>query len=129
MVGASVSLMKILCTGDAFITPDAMVAALTSELGEGHEFVTSATNWPTDPFVFNDEVREFVGDEDILVDLVPGVDLLVNHVAPVTRNRVYLVPVRQPFSQPIAHVAFFRQARQPQQAQFRQWRIRRRQGR
>ncbi len=86
MVGASVSLMKILCTGDAFITPDAMVAALTSELGEGHEFVTSATNWPTDPFVFNDEVREFVGDEDILVDLVPGVDLWVNHVAPVTRK-------------------------------------------
>jgi D-3-phosphoglycerate dehydrogenase len=78
--------MRILCAGDEFISAAMFVEALKAELGDGHEYITDDSGWPTEPFHENAEVREWVGDEQRIADLAREVDLLVTHVAPVTER-------------------------------------------
>jgi D-3-phosphoglycerate dehydrogenase len=80
--------MRILCTGDEFIAPQLFVEALRAELGDGHSYLTEASRWPSEPFSANDEISEFSGDEDRLVELVEGVQLWLTHLSPVSARVV-----------------------------------------
>ena len=76
--------MRILCTGDEFIAPQLFVEALRGELGDGHSFLTDTSGWPSEPFSSNDEIREFSGAEDRMIDLLDGVQLWLAHLSPVS---------------------------------------------
>ncbi|GCF09465.1 2-hydroxyacid dehydrogenase [Dictyobacter arantiisoli] len=84
--------MRILCAGDAFMKPEFFVAALREELGEGHEYITNSSGWPDVPYCESDEIQEWVGDEKQLIHLMPGVQILVTHVAPVTAALLQAAP-------------------------------------
>lgn len=78
--------MHVLCAGDEFITPGLFVEALRPELGADTTFTTHATRWPTEPWYATDEIAEASGDEDEIAEALHGVDVLVTHLAPVTRR-------------------------------------------
>ena len=78
--------MRVLCTGDEFIYPESFERALEQRIGPGHEYVLHKSRWPDEPFQANDEVREYCGDEEEIAKLVPGIDLWLNHIAPVTER-------------------------------------------
>lgn len=84
--------MRILCAGDEFISAARFVSALESELGDGHEYVTHDSAWPSEPFHDNDEIGEWVGDEKDFVELVADADLMVTHVAPVSDRVLSAAP-------------------------------------
>lgn len=78
--------MRIVCAGDDFISPDLFVEALHRELGNGHEYVTDKSDWPHEPQHNSEEVREWVGDETHLKELLKGAHVLITHCAPVTEQ-------------------------------------------
>jgi D-3-phosphoglycerate dehydrogenase len=77
--------MRVLCAGDEFISPELLASAVREQAGDA-EIVTHASRWPTDPWDNAAEITEFAGNEEEIIDLVPGTDLLVTHLAPVTRR-------------------------------------------
>lgn len=81
--------MRILCAGDEFISPDMLAGAVREVIRRQAceaEIVTHASGWPTTPWDSGTEIAEFSGDEDEITGLVRGTDLLVTHLAPVTRR-------------------------------------------
>lgn len=80
-------MLKILVLGDRFITCETMIAVLEEvflDSGEKLEYICYSDNWPVEPLIRNDEVSEFVGDEDEIAALASGVDFILTHSAPVT---------------------------------------------
>lgn len=77
---------RVLCAGDRFITTDAMAEAVRAVLGADTEVVTYQTAWPDVPFGPVDGVREASGDPAELATLAADVDVLVTHLAPVSRT-------------------------------------------
>jgi D-3-phosphoglycerate dehydrogenase len=78
--------MRVLCAGDLFITAEAIAAAASEIFGEGTETVTYQTRWPDEPFGQVDGVREASGDPAALAALARDVDVLLTHLAPVSRT-------------------------------------------
>jgi D-3-phosphoglycerate dehydrogenase / 2-oxoglutarate reductase len=78
--------MRVLCAGDEFIAPARIVDALEPYLDGGTEFVTHASNWPSQAWNHGDEVHESAGDEEEIAELARDVDLIVTHLAPVTER-------------------------------------------
>jgi len=82
--GAPTTPLRVLCAGDAFITPTVLAEAARRHLGEHLEVVEHASRWPDEPFRAVDGVREAAGDPAELAALAAGVDVLLTHLAPVT---------------------------------------------
>jgi D-3-phosphoglycerate dehydrogenase / 2-oxoglutarate reductase len=82
----------IVAIGDNFILPSILEQVLRQHL-EGIcvdlSLVLAKENWPEEPLMFNDEVKEFVGDPDDLAEVCSNADAIVTHVAPVTRSMMY----------------------------------------
>lgn len=81
--------MKVAIFGDLFVTNDVLQAALESAFagsGIDFEYVYFTTQWPVQPVMYTDEVREFVGNENELIDLVADVEMLLTHTAPITQK-------------------------------------------
>lgn len=82
--------MKVVCSGDQFISADLLAAAVhravQARSADPVEIVRLDAEWPTEPFRTVDGVRESAGDPAALADVVLGADALVTHLAPVTEK-------------------------------------------
>ena len=75
----------VVCAGDRFIGFDALAEAVTHRLGEA-EVRAWDSPWPDVPFRDVDGVREAAGDPRELAALVPGAEVVLTHLAPVTAS-------------------------------------------
>uniref|UniRef100_A0A7C1JRR6 D-3-phosphoglycerate dehydrogenase n=1 Tax=Caldilinea aerophila TaxID=133453 RepID=A0A7C1JRR6_9CHLR len=81
--------LNIAVIGDLFVTNELFLAALErwrSHLPFDITITTLSAPWPDEPLAHSDEVREFVGDPEEVARLVRHADVLLTHVAPVTRG-------------------------------------------
>lgn len=88
---ASTSPLRVLCAGDAFITPSTLADAARRHLADlpsvaSVEVVEHASRWPDEPFGAVDGVREAAGDPADLARAAAGCDVLLTHLAPVTAD-------------------------------------------
>lgn len=75
--------------GDRFIRAELFQNALEQAFrrrSESLEFVVLSNEWPLEPFHHNDEVSEFVGDEEEICVAAGQVDVIVTQVAPITKR-------------------------------------------
>lgn len=77
--------MKILLSGDGFVLPEILQAAVAEETPDA-ETVTTSNDWPLSPLVDIGGVHEANGDEDALIEALQGCQVLITHTAPVTRK-------------------------------------------
>lgn len=78
--------MKVLCAGDRFITAQALADAARSSLGADTQTVTYESSWPDVPFGPVDSVREACGNPEELAALAQDVQVLLTHLAPITKQ-------------------------------------------
>lgn len=81
--------MRVLAICDDFIVRDVVEPSLESLAGDLSiplETHFAFSDWPTQPFQFNDEIQEFVGRPEEIAALVASVDphVLIVHMAPVS---------------------------------------------
>ncbi len=75
--------------GDQFVHAALFETALRHELSDVTdelEVHCLDLDWPDVPLQTGDEVKEFLGDPAVIASLARSADLLLTHVAPVTRN-------------------------------------------
>lgn len=77
-------MVKVLLSGDGFVTVDVLARALASQLPEA-DTVTLANEWPLKPVGDVAGVREAQGDEERLIEALRGCDVCFTHTA--TRHR------------------------------------------
>ena len=74
--------LRVLCAGDAFITP-ATLGTAAQVMGD-IDVVEHTSAWPDEPFRDVDGVREAAGDPASVAAAAVGVHVLLTHLAPVT---------------------------------------------
>jgi D-3-phosphoglycerate dehydrogenase len=84
--------LKILVSGDHFVTPQLMTGALRAKLGDTAELTEQLLPWPHMPFGPVAEVDEASGSEDDLISVLPGARVLVTQMAPVTERVLAAAP-------------------------------------
>lgn len=80
--------MRVTVIGDRFIWSSFFKEALEKYLSPIVGKLTYATkdeNWPDVPLVSDDEIGEFVGDPSEIAELSKGSDVIVTHLAPISR--------------------------------------------
>lgn len=77
---------SVLCAGDAFITAEALARAARAALGGETDVLTYQTRWPEEPYGPVESVREASGDVEVLAGLARDVDVVLTHLAPITRT-------------------------------------------
>lgn len=75
--------VRVLCAGDRFISGDLLADAVRAHLPDA-QCTTVGSDWPHTPFRSVGGVRESAGAVSELITLIPDVDVLVTHLAPVT---------------------------------------------
>lgn len=77
--------LRVLCAGDAFISPATLGAAarLLGDLGDV-VVIEHSSGWPDEPFRDIEGVREAAGDPATLSKAAADADVLLTHLAPVT---------------------------------------------
>lgn len=78
--------MKILILSDSFVKEEIVRAGLVKVLDgiEPLEFKTIKSNWPLSPFSKNDEISEYVGSEQEIIEKIGDADFVFLHTAPIT---------------------------------------------
>lgn len=87
--------MKVLLLGDRFITNEIFQSALEKRFsGSGIEFsyVTHQLQWPVVPMSSNDEVAEFSGTDEELLELVKDAQIILTHTGCITRRVIENAP-------------------------------------
>lgn len=74
-----------LAAGDLFIRAEAFAEAARGALGADTRVVLHETRWPDEPFRSVDGVSEAAGDPSEVARAAGGVEVLLTHLAPVTR--------------------------------------------
>ncbi len=81
---------KLAVIGDRFMQPEVFVAALQARVDAALELRTRELPWPDEPMQHGyagdalEGLTEFMGRPEDFVELLDGVEILVNHLAPVT---------------------------------------------
>lgn len=75
-----------LVAGDQFVLNRLLLDALRGEVGDRLATVELELNWPTEPFGAVAEVQEAAGTEELMLDVVPGVQIAVTEMAPFTER-------------------------------------------
>jgi D-3-phosphoglycerate dehydrogenase / 2-oxoglutarate reductase len=81
---------KLAVIGDGFMKPEVFVAALHKWVGADLELRTCELPWPDQPMQHGyagdalEGLTEFMGRPEDFVEVLDGVEILVNHLAPVT---------------------------------------------
>ena len=89
---------RLLVAGDHFVTPALVLDAIAKRPDLANlEIRTHTGPWPHAPFGRVSEVDEASDIEDELIALLPGVDVIITQMAPVT-ERVSAYPVLEPVS-------------------------------
>lgn len=78
--------MRILCAGDGFVSSELLAAAVRDALDDAPQIVTYDTDWPDAPFRAEGPISEFVGDPAAVAELSAGVDAIMTHTAPISRE-------------------------------------------
>ena len=78
--------LTVVCAGDRFLTAEALAAGMTAIFGPDIIVRAHSSSWPDEPFGDVGGVREAVGDVSDLAALLPGADVLITHLAPVTAS-------------------------------------------
>lgn len=81
--------MYVAIIGDSFVRAhlcEAAVRRLIAPLTDDLTCATMEVDWPDTPQVHNDEVKEFVGDEQEIAYFVRQADAIITHVAPITQQ-------------------------------------------
>lgn len=77
---------RVLVAGDAFITPDLITDALAAAGLDDLDIGTHCGPWPYQPFGRVAEVDEASDTEEELLALVPGAEVIITQMAPLTRR-------------------------------------------
>jgi D-3-phosphoglycerate dehydrogenase len=87
--------MKIAVIGDLFVRSklfqESLKQNLTSIVGE-ITFLCRDLEWPEAPVVSNEEISEFVGDPREIAEWISEAQIIVTHVAPITRDVIEATP-------------------------------------
>ncbi|MFN8590143.1 MAG: 2-hydroxyacid dehydrogenase [Thermomicrobiales bacterium] len=75
-----------LVLGDQFVLNRLLVAALRAEGGGRLAISEFSLDWPVQPFGTVAEVREAAGTEELMLKLIPGVEIAVTEMAPFTER-------------------------------------------
>lgn len=80
--------MKILIIGDGFVKVEIVRPLVEDYLNsiEPLEFKSCTFDWPLSPFISNDEISEYEGNEEIVIKNIDDAELLLLHGAPVTKK-------------------------------------------
>jgi len=78
--------VKILAIGDRFVLSDLIVATLHRDVGQDLEISALDLPWPIEPFGRVAEVDEASGTEELVIELVGGIEVLFTHLAPITKR-------------------------------------------
>ncbi|UCF92073.1 MAG: 2-hydroxyacid dehydrogenase [Desulfobacterales bacterium] len=87
--------MKIVFIGDLFVRSTIFQEAWEQQLGPLLGNVTllmREVNWPDVPVTHNDEIKEFVGDPGEIAELVRDSQVIVTHVAPISKAAISAAP-------------------------------------
>ncbi len=86
--------MKILILGDRFVKTQ-LVKPIIQMILEPHtrlNFSEYTFDWPLSPFISNDEIGEFEGDEQIVREHIKNAEVVLLHGAPITENVLQSAP-------------------------------------
>lgn len=81
--------MKVLLLGDRFITNEIWKDAFEkrfADSGMDFEFAAHQLQWPVVPMESNDEVSEFSGTDEELLDLVKDAEVILTHTGCITKK-------------------------------------------
>ncbi|HEY8445538.1 MAG TPA: 2-hydroxyacid dehydrogenase [Thermomicrobiales bacterium] len=80
--------VSVLVIGDRFVLNSLLVDALREELGPRLELIREPVElpWPVEPFGDVAEVHEACGSEEEMLALVPGAEVIVTEMAPITER-------------------------------------------
>lgn len=87
--------INVLICGDLFVTVDIFKSAMINAFSDSEHtinFKTYIDQWPAEPLTSDDEVREFVGDDDIIASLASETDVILTHSAPITLKVIESAP-------------------------------------
>ncbi len=84
--------MRVLCAGDQFIRAASLGEAAREAFGPDTEVVPYETGWPDVPFGAVDGVREASGESAELAEMAVGAEVLLTHLAPVSRTVLEAAP-------------------------------------
>jgi D-3-phosphoglycerate dehydrogenase / 2-oxoglutarate reductase len=73
-----------LVAGDQFVLNRLLLDALRTEAGDRLAIVETELNWPMEPFGPVAEVKEASGSEELLLGLIPDIEIAVTEMAPFT---------------------------------------------
>jgi D-3-phosphoglycerate dehydrogenase len=81
--------MNVALLGDHIITNDVLKAALEGafeDSGSQFEYEYYTGGWPLEPIQNNDEIREFIGDDNEIVPQVTKAEIILTQSCPVSRK-------------------------------------------
>lgn len=87
--------MHISVLNDLFVTREILQGAFEKAFensGLTFEYNYLEDTWPATPVMQTDEVREFVGDEDLTAEAVKDAEIILTHTAPITRKVLASAP-------------------------------------
>lgn len=87
--------MKVLIIGDLFITGEVLVAALEERFegsGQSFEYDSITFDWPVVPIQKTEEIREFVGDAELVVERAADAEIILTHSGPVPKSVIEAAP-------------------------------------
>ncbi|UIJ34913.1 NAD(P)-dependent oxidoreductase [Allobranchiibius sp. GilTou73] len=76
--------MRVVCVGDRFISAASFAHAAKEAFGPDTETVEYSTRWPDEAYGAVEGVKESSGSVDEIAELMPGADVLLTHLGPVT---------------------------------------------
>lgn len=82
--------LNIAIIGDDFLKNNLVEGAIRKKLGKDTnlKFKYGAVNWPTEPFVSGEEVKEYVGEEEYVWKVAEDAEIVITQLAPVTSGVV-----------------------------------------
>lgn len=78
--------MRVLCIGDQFISAQSFATAAKETFGPETETVEYSTAWPDEAFGAQEGVKESCGSISEIADLMPGTDVVLTHLGPITET-------------------------------------------
>ena len=87
--------MKVLAIGDRFITSEFLQTAMEKQFqdsGMHFEYRSLAFDWPVEPVHENEEIREYVGDDNQVAAKAEDVEVILTHSGPVSKKVIDAAP-------------------------------------
>ena len=81
--------MKVAVVGDLFVVNEVLQSALEKAFENTDfkfEYKYRTFDWPVVPVMKNDEISEFVGDEDRVCEIVSDAEIILTHSGPISKK-------------------------------------------